>query len=74
MNKLFNKIAKIVELNNGEKTTVVVENVKIKFTEKSVIVYTYDADDQVWFKEVSINNDMFTHQIVNLIIQIIKFN
>ena len=74
MNKLFNKIAKIVELNNGEKTTAVVENVKIKFTEKSVIVYTYDADDQVWFKEVTINNDMFTHQIVNLIIQVIQFN
>ena len=74
MNKLFNKIAKIVELNNGEKTTIVTENVKIKFTEKSVIVYTYDADDQVWFKEVTINNDMFTHQIVNLIIQVIKFN
>ena len=74
MNKLFNKIATIVELNVGEKTTILVDNVKIRFTEKSVIVYTYDADDQVWFKEVTINNDMFTHQIVNLIIQVIKFN
>jgi hypothetical protein len=74
MNKLFNTIAKIVEVNNGEKATVVVENVKIKFTEKSVIVYTYDIDDHAWFKEVTINNDMFTHQIVNLIIQVIKFN
>ena len=74
MNNLFNKIAKIVELNNGEKATVVVENVKIEFTEESVIVYTYDADNQDWFQEVTINNDMFTHQIVNLIIQVIKFN
>ena len=74
MNKLFNTIAKIVEINNNNKTTVVVENVKLKFTEKSVIVYTYDNEDQVWFKEVMINADMFTHQIVNLIIQVIKFN
>ena len=74
MNNLFNKIAKIVELNNGEKATVVVENVKIEFTEESVIVYTYDADNQDWFQEVTISNDMFTHQIVNLIIQVIKFN
>ena len=37
MNKLFNTIAKIVEINNNNKATVVVENVKLKFTEKSVI-------------------------------------
>ena len=74
MSRLFNKIAAIVELNVGTKTTLVVENVKLKFTEKSIIVYTYDNDDQAWFKEVTINNDMFTHQAANLIVQIIKFN
>ena len=74
MSKLFNKIAMIVKLNVGTKTTVVVENVKIKFTEKSIIVYTYDNDDQVWFKEVTINSDMFTHQVANIIIQVIKYN
>ena len=74
MSKLFNKIACLVELNVGTKATLVVENVKLKFTEKSIIVYTYDNDDQAWFKEVTINNDMFAHQITNLIIQVIKYN
>ena len=74
MSKLFNKIATIVELNVGEKATVLVENIKIRFTEKSVIVYTYDNDDQAWFKEVTINSMMLNHQIANLIIQVIKYN
>ena len=74
MSKLFNKIATIVELNIGEKATILVENVKLRFTEKSVIVYTYDNDEQVWFKEVTINSNMLNHQIVNLIIQVIKYN
>ena len=74
MSKLFNKIATIVELNIDEKATILVENVKLRFTEKSVIVYTYDNDEQVWFKEVVINSNMLNHQIVNLIIQVIKYN
>ena len=74
MSKLFNKIATIVELNIDEKATILVENVKLHFTEKSVIVYTYDNDEQVWFKEVVINSNMLNHQIVNLIIQVIKYN
>ena len=74
MSKLFNKIATIVELTIGEKATILVENVKLRFTEKSVIVYTYYNDEQVWFKEVTINSNMLNHQIVNLIIQVIKYN
>lgn len=74
MSKLFNRIATIIESNICTKTTVLVENVKIRFTEKYVIVYTYDNNEQVWFKEVTINSDMFTHQITNLVTQVIKFN
>lgn len=74
MSQLFNKLSKIVESNLGEKATVVVENIKINFTKKSVIVYSLDTTDGSWFKEVNINADMYQHQIVNLIIQVIKFN
>lgn len=74
MSKLFNRIACIVETNIDTNATILVENVKIRFTGKSVIVYTYDNDDQVWFKELTINSDMFTHQITNLIIQVIQYN
>lgn len=74
MSKLFNKIAKIVEDNIDEKATIVVENIKINFTQTSVIVYSIDKTDGSWFKEVTINADMYSHQIVNLILQIIKFN
>lgn len=73
MNKLFNKIAIIVEDNLGENKTVILNKFKLRFTEKSVIVYSIDKTDGSWFKEATINADMYSHQITNLIIQIIKF-
>ena len=74
MTKLFNKIATIVEDNIYENKTVFLNNVKLRFTPKSVIVYSIDKKDGSWFKEAIINADMYLHQIVNLIIQVIKFN
>ena len=73
MTKLFNKIATIVEDNLGENKTVILNKFKLRFTEKSVIVYSIDKTDGSWFKEATINADMYSHQITNLIIQIIKF-
>ena len=73
MNKLFNKIAIIVENNLYENKTVILDSFKLRFTEKSVIVYSIDKTDGSWFKEATINADMYSHQITNLIIQIIKF-
>ena len=74
MSKLFNQISIIVENNLCENTTVILNDLKLRFTEKSVIVYSIDKNDGSWFKEMCINADMYTHQIVNLIIQVIKFN
>ena len=73
MTKLFNKIAIIVENNLYENKTVILDSFKLRFTEKSVIVYSIDKTDGSWFKEATINADMYSHQITNLIIQIIKF-
>jgi hypothetical protein len=72
MRKIFNQVAKIVEDNLGENKTVILNEFKLRFTEKSVIVYSIDVTDGSWFKEITINADMYSHQIVNLIIQIIK--
>ena len=74
MTKLYNKIGTIVSRNVSTKTTILVENIKLRFTEKSIIVYTYDNENQEWFKEITINADMIEPQITNLIVQIIKFN
>ena len=74
MTKLFNKIATIVEDNLCENKTVMLNNLKLRFTPKSVIVYSIDKTDGSWFKEATINAEMYLHQIVNLIIQVIKFN
>lgn len=74
MTKLFNKIATIVEDNLYENKTVILDSFKLRFTKKSVIVYSIDKTDGSWFKEVIINAEMYLHQIVNLIIQVIKFN
>ena len=74
MTKLFNKIATIVEDNLYENKTVILDSFKLRFTKKSVIVYSMDKTDGSWFKEVIINAEMYLHQIVNLIIQVIKFN
>lgn len=74
MTKLFNKIAIIVENNLYENKTVILDSFKLRFTKKSVIVYSIDKTDGSWFKETTINAEMYSHQIVNLIIQIIKFN
>ena len=74
MTKQFNKIACIVENNINENTTIILDSFKLRFTKKSVIVYSLDATDGTWFKEVNINADMYQHQIVNLIIQVIKYN
>lgn len=73
MTKQFNKISRIVEDNICGNKTVILDSFKLRFTEKSVIVYSIDNDDGSWFKEVCINADMYTHQIVNLIIQVIKY-
>ena len=74
MTKLFNKIATIVEDNLYENKTVILDSFKLRFTKKSVIVYSIDKTDGSWFKKVIINAEMYLHQIVNLIIQVIKFN
>lgn len=74
MTKLENKIGTIVSRNVGAKTTILTESVKLRFTEQNVIVYTYDNENQEWFKEITINADMIETQITNLIVQIIKFN
>lgn len=74
MTKLENKIGTIVSRNVGAKTTILTESVKLRFTEQNVIVYTYDNENQEWFKEITINADMVETQITNLIVQIIKFN
>ena len=74
MTKLFNKIAIIVENNLYENKTVILDSFKLRFTKKSVIVYSINKTDGSWFKETTINAEMYSHQIVNLIIQIIKFN
>lgn len=74
MTKLFNKIAIIVENNLYENKTVILDSFKLRFTKKSVIVYSIDKTDGSWFKETTINAEMYSHQIVNLIIQVIKFN
>lgn len=74
MTKLFNKIAIIVENNLYENKTVILDSFKLRFTKKSVIVYSIDKTDSSWFKETTINAEMYSHQIVNLIIQVIKFN
>lgn len=73
MTKQFNKIFCIVEENIYENATVILNSFKLRFTEKSVIVYSIDKNDGSWFKEMCINADMYTHQIVNLIIQVIKY-
>ena len=73
MTKQFNKIACIVEENLNENATVIFDSFKLRFTEKSVIVYSIDKYDGSWFKEMHINADMYNHQIVNLIIQVIKY-
>ena len=45
MTKLFNKIATIVEDNIYENKTVILNNLKLRFTPKSVIVYSIDKTE-----------------------------
>ena len=73
MTKQFNKIACIVEENLNENATVILDSFKLSFTEKSVIIYSIDKNDGSWFEEMCINSNMYTHQIVNLIVQVIKY-
>ena len=72
VNATRNKLSMLVEDNIFTNKVVMFNNIKIKFTTKSVVIYTIDNDG--WFKELTINADVYQHQIVEYILLILKLN
>ena len=72
VNATRNKLAMLVEDNIFTNKEVMFNNIKIKFTTKNVVIYTIDNGG--WFKELTINADVYQHQIVEYILLILKLN
>ena len=72
VNATRNKLSMLVEDNIFTNKEVMFNNIKIKFTTNNVVIYTMDNDG--WFKELTINANVYNNQIVEYILLILKLN